>query len=469
MKEVTQRIVFILLVIVLLTLTPKISVSAAELPMEMPIVYVDPQDAFAAVGTIFNVSVKVFNLTDSFYGTDEEWLPGEPLPPLGSRYNYSLGHMWGFNINFSWDPEILEYVSRLVKTPIEDYPDGVLYSPIIEVQDVINSTAGTYSVTQNSGPFIRGFNCHNKSATVFTITFKVKKAEPCPLHLESVELLLDLILAVEPKVPVIIPHHALDGAFTPVVLTRIISIDVGVLIDAQLHTPLILGEDAIVRVLAANDGTVPNSYNLVVYNDAIPQAMWEGENLSPGEMETYTCTLKAEDVMRGLHEVTAKSTILFRNTTIVDSVTKDFAVITTPLLSVSSPNYIRENETVILNAEKSFHQDPNSQISNYRWSVYEPGGTVPAYEYEGTSVTHTFTRNGTWRIILVARDNWGVTYNPLRNATIPYRKEMLLDVHTGNESSPYDFAYVQTVVLVASIILIAVIGIVIYRIRKKHR
>jgi len=453
MKKVTQRIVFILLVTVILTLTPKISVSAAELPMEMPIVYVDPQDAFAAVGTIFNVSVEVFNLTDSFYGTDEEWLPGEPLPPPGSRHNYSLGHMYGFSINFSWDPEILEYVSRLVKTPIEDYPDGVLYGPIFEIQDDVNSTEGTYSVKQNSGSFIRGFNCHNRSATVFTITFKVKKAVPCSLHLESVELLLDPILAAE-QIYYIIPHHALDGAFTPVEMTRVTSIDVGALIGTQLHTPLILGEDAIVRVLAANDGTVPNSYNLVIYNDAIPQAMWEGENLSPGE---------------GLHKVTAKATVLFRNTTIVDSITKDFAVITTPLLSVSSPNYIRENETVILSAEKSFHQDPDSQISNYSWSVYELGGTVPAYEYEGTSVTHIFTRNGTWRIILVARDNWGVTYNPLRNATIPYRKEMLLDVHTGNESPPYDFAYVQTVVLVASMILIAVIGIVVYRIRKKHR
>lgn len=468
MKKVTQRIVFILLVTVLLTLTPKISVSTAELPMEMPVVYVNPADAFAAVGTIFNVSVKVFNLMDSFYGTDERWLPGEPLPPPGSRYNYSLGHMYGFSINFSWDPEILEYISRLVKTPIEDYPDGVLYGPIFEIQDDVNSTDGTYSITQNSGPFIRGFNCHNKSATVFTITFKVKKAEPCPLHLESVELLLDPLLAVE-QIYYIIPHHALDGAFTPVEMTRIISIDVGVLIDTQLHTPLILGEDAIVRVLAVNDGTVPNSYNLVVYNDDVPQAIWVGENLFPGEMETHTCTLKAEDVRRGLHKVTAKATISFQNTTIVDSLTKDFDVITTPLLSVSSPNYIRENETVILTAEKSFHQDPNGQISNFRWSIYEPNGTVPAYEYEGTSVTHTFTRNGTWRIILVARDNWGVTYNPLRNATMPYRKEIMLDVHTGNESPPYDFAYVQTVVLVASIILVAAIGIVVYRIRKKHR
>jgi len=236
-----------------------------------------------------------------------------------------------------------------------------------------------------------------------------------------------------------------------------------------LHTPLILGEDAIVRVLTANDGTVPNSYNLVVYNDAIPLAVWEGENLSPGEMETFNYALKAEDVRRGLHQVTAKATIFFQNTTIVDSLTKDFAVISTPLLSIGSPNYIRKNETVILNAEKSFHQDPNSQITNYRWSIYEPGGTVPSYEYEGTSVTHTFTRNGTWRIILVARDNWGVTYNPLRNATMPYRKEMLLDVHTGDDSPSNGFAYMQTVALVTSMVLIIIISIVVYRARKKSR
>jgi len=62
---------------------------------------------------------------------------------------------------------------------------------------------------------------------VFTITFKVKKAEPCLLRLESVELLLDPVLAVEPKVSYMIPHRALNGTFTSVEMTRITSVDVG--------------------------------------------------------------------------------------------------------------------------------------------------------------------------------------------------------------------------------------------------
>ena len=81
------------------------------------------------MGTTFNVSVRIFNLTNQFYSTGTVWSPGEDLGPYSQfgPYNYSLGNMYGFNIQLRWDPTVLTYVRRLVHTPVEDHPDGALY------------------------------------------------------------------------------------------------------------------------------------------------------------------------------------------------------------------------------------------------------------------------------------------------------------------------------------------------------
>jgi hypothetical protein len=469
MKEITQIIIFVLLVASTSTLTLKVSVSA-ELPPEMPVVYVDPQNAFAAIGTTFNVSVKIFNLTNSFYGSDEEWQSGDPLPSPGSRYNYTLGNMYGFNITFSWDPEILEYTSYSVHTPVEDYPDGILYAPIWEVKEEINSTAGTFSIAQNSGLFVEGFNCPNKSATVFTMTFRVEKEGICSLRLKSVKLTPDPVLVGLNDIRGTIPHQVIDGVFTSVEIPRITKVDVGALVGIQLVTPLILGEDATVRILLTNEGTSTDPYNLTLYFDATPVKIWLDENLAANAKKTYNYTLKAENLEIGLHILVAKAAILHNKTEVVDSLTANFTVINTPVLSISnSPNDVYENDTVTFSAEASFHQDPNSRIVEYTWLFYRPGATSPTYEHNGVTVTHTFVENGTWRIVLVVRDNWGITYDPQRSATASYLQEVSLKVHSGVKPPPDNFRYEQIAILVIILITIAAISILTYMLRKKHQ
>ena len=68
----------------------------------MAAVYVYPSEAFGAKGTIFTISVKIFNLTNNFYQTDSLWEPGDSLGPPGVLYNYSLGNVFGFDLVFSW-------------------------------------------------------------------------------------------------------------------------------------------------------------------------------------------------------------------------------------------------------------------------------------------------------------------------------------------------------------------------------
>lgn len=467
MEKETQVTVFILLVAVSSTST--IQVSTAELSTEMPLVYVEPQSAFAAVGTIFNVSVKIFNLTNTFYGTNEEWQPGEPLPPLGIQYNYTLGNMYGFNVNFSWNPEVLEYVDHTVHTPVQDYPDGVLNGPIWNIEEDMNSTEGTYSIAQNSAPLVEEFNCPNNSATVFTITFSVKEERPSLLNLENVKLTPNPALVVK-GIRDVIPHKAINGMFTPVETTRLTGLDVGSLVGAQMYTPLIFGENATIRVHLSNDGSILNSYNLTLYRAAVSLKTWNG-SLAQNEKNIYNYTLKTEELGTGLHTLTARATILHNKTTIIDSFTKNFSIVDAPKLSItSSPNIIHENDTATLSAVVSFNRNPNNQIVNYRWLLYEPKAIIPTYEYEDVNVTHTFIEEGTWRVTLVVKDEWGITYNTRRNATFSYLEEALLDVHAGVKPPPpsNNFPYEPIVILIISLILITVIGTLVYITRKKR-
>ncbi len=467
MKKVTQVVFFILLIAVSSTLTFR--VSAVELSTKMPGVYVEPQSAFAAVGTTFNVSVKIFNLTRTFYGTDYEWKSGNALPPPGSRFNYSLGNLYGFNISFSWNPDALKYVDHTVHTPVQDYPDGVLNGPIWNVKEDINSTEGTYSIAQNSRPFLPPFNCPNNSATVFTITFTVEEERSSLLSLENVELTPDPVLVVE-GVSNVIPHKSVDGVFTPVEMTRITSIDIGVDIGSHLYDPSILGENATVYIHVGNNGIATNPYNLTLYKQSTPLKTWKGESLAQDEKKTYNHTLNTKELGIGIYTLTAMATIRYNKTTVVDTFNGNFSIINAPILSISFPNTIYENDTATLSAVGSFNQNSNSQIINYRWILYEPRAIIPVYEYEGINVTHRFTEKGTWRTILVVTDNWGITYRPNRNATLSYLKEVPIEVQPGTKPPPPsdDFPYEFIAILIISLILITIMSILVYITRKER-
>jgi len=434
--KITIRHISTLLVIITATLAPRGYVSTFDHSEEMPSVYVHPQNVFAAVGTTFNVSVKVFNLTDEFYQTDILWEQGEPLPPIGSRYNYSFGNMYGFNIRFKWDPAVLEFSSSLITTPREDYPEGVLYGPIWETNENVDTVAGTYTLAENSFYRVAGFNCPNESATFFTLTFTVKRGEPCLLDLESVILLLDPVLADKGVVGTI--HHVENGFFMPVATTRITGIGVGSLVGTQLFNPVIQGENASIFVIIANNGALVNRYNLTIYTGYVEVARWRNESLDPYGKRTYSYTLETQGLETGQQTVKAEATVFHRNT-ILDSFTSDFTILRAPLLSISkSQDEIYKNNTVTLTAINSAHQDPMGLIINYSWSLYEPGATTPSYEYDGIIITHMFAQNGTWRVVLTVRDNSDITYDPLRNATSPYQTQIEFEVGiTDGDQSNY--------------------------------
>lgn len=78
------------------------------------VVYVDPpevKDLFSP--SQFTISVKLANVTN----------------------------LYGVDLQITWDPAIIKYVSHSKKIPVESYPGGVMHSPTIPVKNDVDETA----------------------------------------------------------------------------------------------------------------------------------------------------------------------------------------------------------------------------------------------------------------------------------------------------------------------------------------
>jgi len=155
----TDKIVVVLLV---LTLLFSLSIAIKPVAAQSTIVKVDPpltEYYLNAVGREFTIAVKIMNVTN----------------------------LYGFDISFRWNTTVLEYVSHSIRVPRNTYPDGVLWNPVMELEDILNQTAGTYSVaytSMNPAPSFSG------EGTVFTMTFRVKyhPIQPEPDAIVTLEL-----------------------------------------------------------------------------------------------------------------------------------------------------------------------------------------------------------------------------------------------------------------------------------------
>lgn len=179
-----------------------------ELPTKYPLVYVYPDFVTADVGEEFTISVIVYNLTNTLVHD-----PDNPITMI------PLGNLYGFDIQFSWNPTIIQYVNYTnptikgykhpnVTAPIEKYPNPIPPSPyagilhgfgadnkeLMTVKNVVNETGNipsaadpsvlawfSYATAYPALPF-------NGNGTIFVMTFKVLKAGESPLKIEEVTL-----------------------------------------------------------------------------------------------------------------------------------------------------------------------------------------------------------------------------------------------------------------------------------------
>jgi hypothetical protein len=137
-----------------------VATSESEQLDTYPSVSIQPKDLSAVrVGETFTVSVVVSGLKGN--------------------------NLYGFDIKFKWNTDVLEYVSHEVKVPVETCSEGVLHKPILEIENQIDTVAGTYWLACASLSPAEPFN---EDGVFFTLTFVLLKESDNPSALESVIL-----------------------------------------------------------------------------------------------------------------------------------------------------------------------------------------------------------------------------------------------------------------------------------------
>jgi len=202
---------------------PAMAQFSSALPNSYPLVYVYPEHVEADVGDTFTIAVVVYNLTS-----------GSVKDPWNPTFSIYLGDLYGFDIQFSWDPTVIQYVNYSkpslvlpgysnytgythpnVTAPVEKYPNPISPSPyagviygygnpkdVTQVVNVVNETGNIpYTANTNVKAWfsVATFTpaaVFNGNGTLFVMMFKVLRQGSCLLKIE------DCILADENGVPI---------------------------------------------------------------------------------------------------------------------------------------------------------------------------------------------------------------------------------------------------------------------------
>ena len=188
--------------------------SNGELPSDWPSVFfcngtVCNEPFIGEVGDTITIALVAFNLTDSIV-TD----------PENPTVTHPLGNLDGFDVQLSWDPTVLKYVTHTLTVPVEKYPNpvppspyaGILHEEAFQIMnvtdendDIPNSEPGTMAWFAYA--IMPGATLFNGNGTFFTMTFNVMKRGSSPLKLTN------LLLSGEGGFSKRVKCHQFDGLF----------------------------------------------------------------------------------------------------------------------------------------------------------------------------------------------------------------------------------------------------------------
>ena len=161
---------------------------------------------------VFSVSGNFSNRISPLAGGTKLYVdPPLTSQPVGSNFTIEVRlsdveDLFGLAIEFEWDPTILDYVDHLPLIPVEDYPDGILYEPILMILDNVNAVTGLYELACSSlGGSTPSFN---GSGIVFNMTFDVL-AE----GISGLDFLLDDLARSTSAGGGSIAHQVINGTF----------------------------------------------------------------------------------------------------------------------------------------------------------------------------------------------------------------------------------------------------------------
>jgi hypothetical protein len=191
----------------------------------------------------------------------------------------NVTNLYGFDLEFKWNTSYLAYVNRSVYVPNNaSSPYGVLWSPVLQIEDQVNTTAGTYWIAYASMYPASSFN---GSGTVFNMTFRILHHPQQP----------------EPNASIALDLNSTD-----------LSNNIG---DPIPHT----SEDGIVKLYAlpgaGHDIAVSNvtSYKKVIFQGFTSNFTVTVENHG-GFLETFNVTLNGNMTATGNTTMIAKKAII---------------------------------------------------------------------------------------------------------------------------------------------------------------
>ena len=203
-------------------------------------------------------------------------------------------------------------------------------------------------------------------------------------------------------------------------------LNVGYNLTGVILSPVIEGENVTIRAIIKNNGNVKEAFNVTLYINGIIIDIKETSELPPGSLESI---IWKQPLLAGYYNVTVEAKI----GDVKNNKTKWLRVIKPPNLIIDwTPKTPEVNQTVTLNASASTHQDPNGTITSWTWKIYapdlDPNSATPTRTLTGPIVTLNFTQAGNWTIILEVQDNYGLTYNIERPATVSYKSQAEIQV-----------------------------------------
>jgi hypothetical protein len=261
----------------------------------------------------------------------------------------------------------LEYVSRSVRVPKDDYPDGVLYKPILPIKDEVNTTAGTYWIAIASmwpAPTFNG------SGTVFTMTFRVKyhPVQPEPDANITLELYSTELAAIGGNP---IPHYRQNGKVILYALPAPVQKhDIAVLSVNPLKTIVGQGYTMNINVTVANQGDFTETFNATIYINTTPIETKQ-ITLTNGASKTITYTWNTTSFNKGNYTLWAYAWPVPGETDTADNTFIDGLVIISIPGDINADTYVNVKDAVLLGA--AFGSKPGDQSWNPNADINNDG------------------------------------------------------------------------------------------------
>jgi hypothetical protein len=122
----------------------------------------------------------------------------------------NVTNLYGIDIQFTWDPTIIKYVTHTKKIPVETYPDGILHTPTIPVRNQVDENASMPGAEPGTRYWLSEASLSpaatfNGDGTIFEMKFQVVGLGTSQLHIVACTL--------ADKDGNSIPHIRHDGYF----------------------------------------------------------------------------------------------------------------------------------------------------------------------------------------------------------------------------------------------------------------